>query len=135
MIITSKYQSWCNRCQRHQIQIGERCEWDRGVKGVTCLACLGTTAPSTLPAGEPRVPARETLPPALAALDGLETQFVRMAAKTATPAIDTAWTRYDKIKALALNGAVTKPEQRTAIAKAICVLTTAIICEETAYVC
>ena len=135
MIITSKYQSWCNRCQRHQIQIGERCEWDRGVKGVTCLACMGTTAPSAPPTRErARVDAPQ-LPPALAALDGLETHFVRMAAKTATPAIDMAWSRYEKIKALALNGAVTKPEQRTAVAKAICVLATAIVCEESAYVC
>src|SRR6266571_3741703 len=130
MIITSKYASWCNRCQRHQIQIGERCEWERGVKGVTCLACLGTKAPAKLPARESVRDDKPQLPPALAALDGLETQFVRMAARTATPEIDRAWSRYDKIKGLAVNGAVTKPEQRSAFAKAICVLTTAIICEE-----
>ncbi len=142
MLITSKFESWCNRCGRIQIKIGDRCEWVKGVKGVMCLPCLGAAQPQPIPKTSRHPPRRPDvhevvrapeLPPALAALDALETQFVRMAAKTATPTIDAAWTKYEKVKALALGSRVA-PEQRVALKTAIVVLVTAIFSEECAYV-
>jgi hypothetical protein len=56
-----------------------------------------------------------------------------MAAKTSTPAIDKAWTQYEKIRRLADNPG-TKPEQRVALGKAIIILINAILNEETSYV-
>lgn len=76
---------------------------------------------------------KPALAPALAALEALEEQFVRMASKTATPAIDKAWTQYEKIKRLADNPG-TKPEQRVALGRAIIVLINAILQEESSYV-
>lgn len=146
MLITSKYQSWCNRCGRVEIRVGDRCEWTKAVRGVTCLACLGANPPSAPPpssfkAGakareetKPReVAAPVLLPPAVAALDALEVQFVRMAAKNATPALDAAWNKYEKVKALAFGSRV-KPEQRVALKTALVLLVTAIFSEESAYV-
>ena len=147
MLITSKYESWCNRCGKHRIEIGDRCEWNPKVRGVTCLSCLGTSPPTQLPKKQAAAAfpttreddAVSTLlsvpvqPPAIAALEALETQFVRMAAKTATPAIDAAWTKYEKVKNLALGSRIA-PEQRVALKTALVILITAIFLEESAYV-
>ncbi len=146
MIITSKYSSWCNRCGKIEIKPGDRCEWNKAVRGVTCLDCLGTSPPSPLPKNSFKDTARTrtdrdvvavasepVLPPALAALDGLETQFVRMAAKTSTPAIDAAWGKYEKVKHLAIGNRNTH-EQRNALCTALVILVKAIFLEESAYV-
>lgn len=147
MLITSKYESWCNRCGHNRIVPGDRCEWNPKVRGVTCLSCLGTSPPTQLPKREASksfpttrdddavsaVLSVPTQPPAIAALDALEVQFVRMAAKTATPAIDAAWTKYEKVKSLALGSRIV-PEQRVALKTALVILVTAIFLEESAYV-
>lgn len=146
MIITSKYQSWCARCGKVQILPGDRCEWAPPARGVICLACLGTSPPAKLPKSsfkkyEPApkreavsiVPSSPVLPPALAALDGLETQFVRMAAKASSPQIDSAWSKYEKVKTLAI-GNHNGPEQRVALCTALVLLVKAIFMEESAYV-
>jgi hypothetical protein len=149
MLITSKYESWCNRCGKVRIAIGDRCEWAPPAKGVTCLTCLGTSPPAQLPkkpatSFQPATFSRHdddvaavfsvpVLPPALAALEGLEVQFVRMAAKTSTPAIDSAWSKYEKVKALAIGNRIV-PEQRVALKTALVILVTAIFSEESAYV-
>ncbi len=147
MLITSKFESWCNRCGKVRIRVGDRCEWAPPAKGVTCLTCLGTSPPAQLPRQPTKVIRPSTrdddelsavfaapvLPPALAALDALETQFVRMAAKTASPAIDSAWTRYEKIKALGIGNRIA-PEQRVALCTALVVLVKALFAEESAYV-
>ncbi len=147
MLITSKYESWCNRCGKVRIAVGDRCEWAPPAKGVTCLTCLGTSPPAQLPkkrASSSFASSRDdddvaavfstpVLPPALAALDALETQFVRMAAKTASPAIDSAWTKYEKVKALGIGNRIA-PEQRVALGTALCILVKALFSEESAYV-
>lgn len=93
---------------------------------------VATPSPSK-PAPTPTPKPKPVLAPALAALEALEEQFVRMASKTATPAIDKAWTQYEKIKRLADNPG-TKPEQRVALGRAIIVLINAILQEESSYV-
>jgi hypothetical protein len=145
MIITSKYQSWCNRCGKRQIAIGDRCEWTPAVKGVTCLKCLGSSPPAPLPPRRASAPPRNDTPaerpqvsrplepPAIEALNALEGAFIRMAAKTASPDIDRSWSKYEKVKALAFGSRVV-PEQRTALKMALIVLITAIFQEESAYV-
>lgn len=136
MIITSKFDSWCNQHCGHQIHIGDRCEWKPGVKGVRCLACLGAHPAQrrAVSAAAPRVPVREPLPPAFEALEALETQLVRMAAKTVSLDIERAWNKYEKVKALAI-GTRIAPEQRTALKTALVLLITAIFLEDSAYVC
>ena len=148
MLITSKYESWCNRCGKVRIAVGDRCEWAPPAKGVTCLTCLGTSPPAqppkqrATPSFAPRtrddddvsaVFAAPVLPPALAALDALETQFIRMASKTASPAIDSAWSKYEKVKALGIGNKIA-PEQRVALKTALVILVTAIFSEESSYV-
>jgi len=144
MLITSKYQSWCRQCGRVEIKVGDRCEWTPGIKGVMCLACLGANPPSAPPTSKAWAPApkpaapREVvrapdLPPAVAACEALEVQFVRMAARTSTPQIDAAWTKYEKCKALGLGSRV-KPEARVALKTALVLLISAIFQEETSYV-
>jgi len=140
MLITSKFESWCNRCGKVRIQVGDRCEWvPGGPKGVTCLQCLGTAAPSVPPPRarhqpDPPAPVAPVLPPALAAMEALEEACVRMAAKAATPAIDAAWAKYEKVKALALGRNVPSPEQRVALKTALKILIETIFAEESAYV-
>lgn len=143
MLITSKFQSWCRQCGRVEINVGARCEWTPGIKGVMCLACLGANPPSAPPpkstprahvdAAPREVAHTPELPPARAAMKFLETQFVRMAARSTTPAIDAAWTKYEKVKALAVGSRV-KPEQRVALKTALVLLVTTIFDEESSYV-
>lgn len=76
-------------------------------------------------------------PPALQALDDLEAQFVRMAAKDCTPAIDKAWAKYEKIKEHATrtrSSLEETREQRAALIAALKLLITVIFEEENSYV-
>lgn len=67
-------------------------------------------------------------------MDALETEFVRMAAKTVTPTIDQAWAKYEKVKALAVGRGTTTPEQRLALKTALVVLINCLFTEESSYV-
>lgn len=185
MIITSRYDGHCRKCGVGH-QAGDKVDWVKNVKGVTCVQCVansmgggpgfqppmaqpftaspppraGTWASQTrsrtahwrsqpfsgpLPgspqwqnafnqaigqpwAAPPPAPVSSApLKPAvkatlegliLQALVALEAVILEAAGKQLTPEMESAWTKYEKLKTLALNPS-TKGEERAAMKQAL----------------